>query len=124
MIMYSYKFNDSLKPIETFIGDTVPQGFIAFNDGSPVDWTKFNYINSELVAVIVPTPPEPYVPTPEEIKAQALQSLDYEYQRQSKELSESWLTATISGNTDMALEIAEEKSLLTQEYAIKRGNIK
>ena len=92
--MYSYKFQgNSKKPSETFIGDTAPQGFIAFKDGQPVDWTKFDYVNNELVEIIVP-PPDPVIPpTPEELQRQAIDTLNYDVFPKTKQLKELYASA-------------------------------
>ena len=69
--MYAYKFSGGKKPDSFVLSDSVPDGYITFNDGSPVDWTKFDYDgNGGLTALPEPEPPAPYVPTPEELKQQ------------------------------------------------------
>ena len=40
--MYSYRFDNDVKPCETYVGDIIPEGFKIFNGGEPVDWTKFS----------------------------------------------------------------------------------
>lgn len=70
-MIYSYQFKGGNKPSRTAVSDSVPDGYITFNDGSPVDWTKFDYDGKGgLTAIPEPEPPAPYVPTPEELKQQ------------------------------------------------------
>ena len=71
-MIYSYQFNGGKKPSRTIVSDVVPDGFITFNGGAAVDWTKFDYDGVQLVAVEKPVIPEPtpYVPTSEELKQQ------------------------------------------------------
>jgi hypothetical protein len=83
--MYSYLFTDQAdnKPTETFIGEQ-PAGFITFGDGDPVDWTKFDHVNGELVAIPEPEPveiPVPYMPTADELKQQANSEIKWQIQQ-------------------------------------------
>jgi len=83
--MYSYLFTDQTdkKPTETFIGNQ-PAGFITFGDGDPVDWTKFNHVNGELVAIPEPEPveiPTTYIPTDDELKLQANSEIKWQIQQ-------------------------------------------
>ena len=71
MDKYYYLFlSNGKKPCDIVI-NLQKDGYITFNDGSPVDWTKFDYDgNGGLTAIPEPEPPAPYVPTPEELKQQ------------------------------------------------------
>lgn len=68
--MYSYKFAGGTKPVESACGPNVPKGFLIFDGGAEVDWSKKDYIDGKPVDVVVEEPPAPYVPTPEELKQQ------------------------------------------------------
>lgn len=71
----------------------------------------------------IPQPtPEPQ-PTAEEVKQQKLAALDAEYQPLFNQLSISWATASMDGNTVLADSIKADKGELTAEYLAKREAI-
>lgn len=120
--MYSYKLLAN-GDIETRTNGDTSDGFITFPDEPIVDWTKRRFVNGKLEDIPQPEPPKPYVPTPEEIKQQLLQQLDWEYQPQFLELSRAWADATMEGKTELANSIAADRLALKQEYEQKRGEI-
>lgn len=70
--------------------------------------------------------PIPYVapePTPEELQAQALASLDSEYQSRFDELDEQIVKAAALKNTEMQDALINDRTALAAEYAEKRGNL-
>lgn len=116
--MYSYRLVDD-KPVETYIGDTVPVGFIVFNGGEPVDWGKYKLEKGELLEIPAPPPqpePEPHVPTTEE----KLMMLDGEYQWQFDQLKLAWAAANLDSNTALAEEIKADYTSLKAKYQAKR----
>lgn len=62
-------------------------------------------------------------PTEEELQAQALASLDSEYQSRFDELDEQIVKATALKNTDLQDELIAEREALAEEYAQKRGEL-
>lgn len=80
--MYYYKFAGS-KLEHTAITDNKPDGYACFagnplaGDDGRVDWTQVDCIGLVLYAVDKPEPPEPYVPTAEELAAQTRAQLEF-----------------------------------------------
>lgn len=62
-------------------------------------------------------------PTEEELQAQALASLDSEYQSRFDELDEQIVKAAALKNTDLQDELIAEREALAEEYAQKRGEL-
>lgn len=62
-------------------------------------------------------------PTEEEKQAQALASLDSEYQSRFDELDEQIVKAAALKNTDLQDELIAEREALAEEYAQKRGEL-
>lgn len=62
-------------------------------------------------------------PTEEELQAQALASLDSEYQSMFDELDEQIVKAAALKNTDLQDELIAEREALAEEYAQKRGEL-
>lgn len=62
-------------------------------------------------------------PTEEELQAQALASLDSEYQRRFDELDEQIVKAAALKNTELQDELIAEREALAEEYAQKRGEL-
>lgn len=78
---------------------------------------QYRYIDGKAVEY---TPPEP---TAEELQAQALASLDSEYQSRFDELDEQIVKAAALKNTDLQDELITERESLAEEYAQKRGEL-
>ncbi len=66
---------------------------------------------------------DPPQPTAEELQAQALASLDSEYQSRFDELDEQIVKAAALKNTELQDELIAERSALTEEYTQKRGEL-
>lgn len=66
---------------------------------------------------------DPPQPTAEELQAQALASLDSEYQSRFDELDEQIVKAAALKNTDLQDELIAEREALAEEYAQKRGEL-
>lgn len=66
---------------------------------------------------------DPPKPTAEELQAQALASLDSEYQSRFDELDEQIVKAAALKNTDLQDELIAEREALAEEYAQKRGEL-
>lgn len=66
---------------------------------------------------------DPPQPTAEELQAQALASLDSEYQSRFDELDEQIVKAAALKNTELQDELIAERSALAEEYTQKRGEI-
>lgn len=62
-------------------------------------------------------------PTEEELQAQALASLDSEYQRRFDELDEQIVKAAALKNTELQDELIAEREALAEEYTQKRGEL-
>ena len=62
-------------------------------------------------------------PTEEELQAQALASLDSEYQSRFDELDEQIVKAAALKNTELQDELIAEREALAEEYAQKRGEL-
>lgn len=62
-------------------------------------------------------------PTVEELQAQALASLDSEYQSRFDELDEQIVKAAALKNTELQNELIAEREALAEEYAQKRGEL-
>lgn len=62
-------------------------------------------------------------PTEEELQAQALASLDSEYQAKFDELDEQIVKAAALKNTELQDELIAEREALAEEYAQKRGEL-
>jgi hypothetical protein len=98
--MYSYLFTDQAdkKPAETFIGNQ-PAGFITFGDGDPIDWTKFDHVNGEVVAIPEPEPapePVPYIPTAAEIQNQLTNAVQSYMDKKAQEIGYDNLISVIT----------------------------
>ena len=65
----------------------------------------------------------PPQPTAEELQAQALASLDSEYQSRFDELDEQIVKAAALKNTELQDELIAERSALAEEYTQKRGEL-
>lgn len=66
---------------------------------------------------------DPLQPTAEELQAQALASLDSEYQSRFDELDEQIVKAAALKNTELQDELIAERSALAEEYTQKRGEL-
>ena len=66
---------------------------------------------------------DPPQPTTEEMRAQALASLDSEYQAKFDELDEQIVKAAALKNTELQDELIAERSALAEEYTQKRGEL-
>lgn len=66
---------------------------------------------------------DPPQPTTEEMQAQALASLDSEYQAKFDELDEQIVKAAALKNTELQDELIAERSALAEEYTQKRGEL-
>lgn len=66
---------------------------------------------------------DPPQPTAEELQAQALASLDSEYQSRFDELDEQIVKAAALKNTELQDELIAERSALAEEYTQKRGEL-
>lgn len=66
---------------------------------------------------------DPPQPTAEELQAQALASLDSEYQSKFDELDEQIVKAAALKNTELQDELIAERSALAEEYTQKRGEL-
>lgn len=66
---------------------------------------------------------DPPQPTAEELQAQALASLDSEYQSRFDELDEQIVKAAALKNTEMQDALINDRTALAAEYAEKRGNL-
>lgn len=66
---------------------------------------------------------DPPQPTEEELQAQALASLDSEYQAKFDELDEQIMRAAALKNTEMQDALINDRTTLVAEYAEKRGNL-
>ena len=66
---------------------------------------------------------DPPQPTAKELQAQALASLDSEYQSRFDELDEQIVKAAALKNTELQDELIAERSALTEEYTQKRGEL-
>ena len=66
---------------------------------------------------------DPPQPTAEELQAQALASLDSEYQSRFDELDEQIVKAAALKNTELQDELIAERSALAKEYTQKRGEL-
>lgn len=64
---------------------------------------------------------DPPQPTAEELQAQALASLDSEYQSRFDELDEQIVKAAALKNTELQDELIAERAALAEEYTQKRG---
>lgn len=78
---------------------------------------QYRYIDGKAVEYI---PPQP---TAEELQAQALASLDSEYQSRFDELDEQIVKAAALKNTELQDELIAEREALAEEYAQKRGDL-
>ncbi len=78
---------------------------------------QYRYIDGKAVEYIPPQPTE------EELQAQALASLDSEYQSRFDELDEQIVKAAALKNTDLQDELIAEREALAEEYAQKRGEL-
>lgn len=65
----------------------------------------------------------PPQPTAEELQAQALASLDSEYQSRFDELDEQIIKAAALKNTELQDELIAERAALAEEYTQKRGEL-
>ncbi|MEA4835190.1 MAG: hypothetical protein VB133_08650 [Anaeromusa sp.] len=103
--MYSYKFSDSTKPIESACGPNVPKDFLIFNGGAEVDWSKKDYVDGKLVDVAAPAPETPTVATPTaaEILAQKLAACDAKYKMELAALKDAYTSAALYGNDTTAI---------------------
>lgn len=103
--MYSYKFAGGTKPIESACGPNVTQGFIIFNGGAEVDWSKKDYIDGKLVDVVVPEPETPIITTPTtaEILAQKLAACDAKYKMELTALKDAYTSAALYCNDTAAI---------------------
>lgn len=68
-------------------------------------------------------PKAPPEPTPEELQAQALASLDAEYQSKFDELDDEIVKAAALKNEVLQDELIAERSALAEEYTKKRGEL-
>lgn len=66
---------------------------------------------------------DPPQPTAEELQAQALASLDSEYQSRFDELDEQIVKAAALKNTELQDELIAERAALAEEYTQKRGEL-
>lgn len=66
---------------------------------------------------------DPPQPTAEELQAQALASLDSEYQSRFDELDEQIVKAAALKNTEFQDELIAERAALAEEYTQKRGEL-
>ena len=66
---------------------------------------------------------DPPQPTAEELQAAALAKLDSEYQAKFDELDEQIVKAAALKNTELQDELIAERSVLTEEYKQKRGEL-
>ena len=66
---------------------------------------------------------DPPQPTAEELQAQALASLDSEYQSRFDELDEQIVKAAALKNTELQDELIAERAALSEEYTQKRGEL-
>ena len=66
---------------------------------------------------------DPPQPTAEELQAQALASLDSEYQSRFDELDEQIVKAAALKNTELQDELIAEREALAEEYTQKRGEL-
>lgn len=66
---------------------------------------------------------DPPAPTAEELQAQALASLDSEYQSRFDELDEQIVKAAALKNTELQDELIAERAALAEEYTQKRGEL-
>lgn len=66
---------------------------------------------------------DPPQPTAEELQAQALASLDSEYQAKFDELDEQIMKAAALKNTELQDSLINDRTALAAEYAEKRGNL-
>ncbi|MEA4835381.1 MAG: hypothetical protein VB133_09615 [Anaeromusa sp.] len=103
--MYSYKFAGGTKPIEAACGPNVPKGFLIFDGGAEVDWSKKDYIDGKPVDVVVEEPESPTIitPTTAEILAQKLAVCDAKYKMELAALKEAYTSAALYGNDTAAI---------------------
>lgn len=103
--MYSYKFAEGTKPIESAYGPNVPKDFIIFNGGVEVDWSKKDYIDGALMDVVVeePEPSTVTTPTAAEIMAQKLAACDAKYKMELAALKDAYTSAALYGNDTAAI---------------------
>ena len=66
---------------------------------------------------------DPPQPTAEELQAQALASLDSEYQAKFDELDEQIMKAAALKNTELQDSLINDRTALAAEYAEKRGSL-
>lgn len=88
---YHYRFtSDSAElPAETTVCNESPEGFISFNGGEEVDWTKKRRTNGLLTDILLPTPAPAYTPTAEEIKQQKFTEINWKYQDKLRKLRDT-----------------------------------
>lgn len=117
--MYWYKFETDISelPCDTRIQDVKPEGYVGFGNGESVDWTVNKRQGGVLVAITNFSPPvSTYIPTAEEKKKWAIDSLNWEYTPQFDALAIAYSKALMDSNTLLASDIASDNSSLRSEY--------
>jgi len=108
MDKYYYQFDSGPKPSGIKVQPAKPAGYISFGNGAAVDWTQFDYVNGELVAVPVPEPPAPSVPSLSDTKQSKLYQIS------------SWTHSAIVGGFSSAASGTEHTFDSTEE---DQGNL-